>query len=239
MRNINILNQKKLTTYVVLALIFFSFFSSSVFSQSNIDSVDLDKVLQKRKKKFIKNNYLKGVISFTDLFPKCYEEKDSSEYTVQNNIYFVEENINTVWSQYKNIGLEQSYGGQLVKFGFLYSKSKNKLVYLKDEEYSGLQEGQILFIRLDLLKGFKKLVVAYEVTKVDDKNKIIQFCYMNNGISEGSQQIMLSETDTGNTKITHRTFFKSKSKFRDRRIYPGFHTRVVSELHQNLINSLH
>ncbi len=220
-------------------MIFFSFFSSSVFSQSNIDSVDLDKVLQKRKKKFIKNNYLKGVISFTDLFPKCYEEKDSSEYTVQNNIYFVEENINTVWSQYKNIGLEQSYGGQLVKFGFLYSKSKNKLVYLKDEEYSGLQEGQILFIRLDLLKGFKKLVVAYEVTKVDDKNKIIQFCYMNNGISEGSQQIMLSETDTGNTKITHRTFFKSKSKFRDRRIYPGFHTRVVSELHQNLINSLH
>jgi len=239
MRNVNILNQKKLTIYVVLAFIVFSFFSTSVFSQSNIDSVDLDKVLQKRKKKFINNNYLKGIISFTDLFPKCYEEKDSSEYTIQNDIYFIEEDINTVWSQYKNIDLEQSYGGQLVKFGFLYSKSKNKLVYLKDEEYSGLQEGQILFIRLDLLKGFKKLVVAYEVTKIDDENKIIQFCYMNKGVSEGSQQIMLSETDTGNTKITHRTFFKSKSKFRDRRIYPGFHTRVVSELHRNLINSLH
>ena len=232
-------NQRKSTAYVVLSLVFFSFFSTSVFSQSNIDSVDLDKVLQKRKKKFINNNYLKGILSFTDLFPKCYEEKDSSKYTVQNDIYFIEEDINTVWCQYKNISLEQSYGGQLVKFGFLYSKPKNKLVYLKDEEYSGLQEGQILFIRLDLLKGFKKLVVAYEVTKVDDENKIIQFCYMNKGISEGSQQIMLSETDTGNTKITHRTFFKSKSKFRDRRIYPGFHKRVVSELHQNLINSLH
>ncbi len=239
MKNSNSRNQIKSARYIVFALVFFSFFSKSVFSQSNIDSVDLDKVLQKRKKKFINNNYLKGIISFTDLFPKCYEEKDSSEYTVQNDIYFIEEEINTVWNQYKNISLEQSYGGQLVKFGFLYSKPKNKLVYLKDKEYSGLQEGQILFIRLDLLNGFKKLVVAYEVTKVDDENKIIQFCYMNKGISEGSQQIMLSESDTGNTKITHRTFFKSKSKFRDRRIYPGFHKRVVSELHQNLINSLH
>jgi len=239
MKNRNSRNQRKSTAYVVLSFVFFSFFSTSVFSQSNIDSVDLAKVLQKRKKKFVNNNYLKGIISFTDLFPKCYEEKDSSEYTVQNDIYFIEKDINTVWSQYKNIGLEQSFGGHLVKFGFLYSKPNNKLVYLKDEEYSGLQEGQVLFIRLDLLKGIKKLVVAYEVTKVDDENKIIQFCYMNNGISEGSQQIMLSETDTGNTKITHRTFFKSKSKFRDRRIYPGFHTRVVSELHQNLINSLH
>lgn len=239
MKNVNKIQTKKSAVSVAFLFIFFCFFSGSVFSQSNVDSVNLDKVLQKRKKKFIHNNYLKDIISFTDLFPKCYEEKDSAEYTVQNDIYYIDENINTVWSQYKNIDLEQSYGGQLVKFGFLYSKSKNKLVYLKDENYSGLQEGQILFIRLDLLKGFKKLVVAYEVTKVDDENKIIQFCYMNNGISEGSQQIMLSETEDGQTKVTHRTFFKSKSKFRDRRIYPGFHTRVVSELHQNLIKSLH
>ena len=113
------------------------------------------------------------------------------------------------------------------------------MIYLKDEDYSGIQEGQILFIRLDLLMGLKKLVVAYEITKIDAKNKIIQFCYMSNGISEGSQQIILSETDAGYTKITHKTIFKSNSKFRDRRIYPSFHTRVISELHQNLLNSLH
>ncbi len=239
MKNPRVLNKTKTVRNIVFLLLFFSFFHKPGFSQSNVDSIDLDKVFLKRKKTFIKNNYLTGIVSFTDLFPKCYDEKDSSKYTVQNNIYFIEEDINTVWSQYKNIDLEQSYGGHLVKFGFLFSKPDNKIVYLKDENYSGMQEGQIIFIRLDLLKGLKKLIVAYEVTRVDDENKIIQFCYMNNGISEGSQQIMLSEKEKGHTKITHRTFFKSKSKFRDRLIYPGFHTRVVSELHQNLINSFH
>ncbi len=239
MININIRNQNKLKRYTFLVLICFSFLSVSVFSQSNIGSIDLDKIFQKRKKKFINNNYLEGIKHFTDLSPKCYEEKDSSEFIVQNDIFFIEKDINTVWSQYKSIGLEQSYGGRLVKFGFLYSRSKNKLIYLKDEDYSGIQEGQILFIRLDLLMGLKKLVVAYEITKIDAENKIIQFCYMSNGISEGSQQIILSETDEGYTKITHKTIFKSNSKFRDRRIYPSFHTRVISELHQNLINSLH
>ncbi len=223
----------------MFAFVFFFGFTTHSFSQITADSVDLEKVFQKRKKKFINSQYLSGVVSFTDLFPKCYEEKDSLEYTIQNDIYFIEEDIHTVWNQYKNIDLEQSYSGQLVKFGFLFSKPENKLVYLKDEDYSGLQEGQIVFIRLDLLKGIKKLVVAYEVTNIDDENKIIQFCYMNNGISEGSQQIMLSETETGKTKITHRTFFKSKSRFRDRRIYPGFHSRVVGELHHNLMKSLH
>ncbi|MCF6367026.1 MAG: hypothetical protein L3J35_12595 [Bacteroidales bacterium] len=224
--------------YIAFLLIFFLFSDNLSYSQSNIDSVDLTKVLQKRKKKFIKNKYLKNIVSFNELFPKCYNEKDSSKYTIQNDIYFIDENINTVWDQYKNISLKESYSGHLVKFGFLYSKPENKLIYVNDE-YSGLKEGQIIFIRLDLLKGIKKLVVAYEVANVDDENKIIQFCYMNNGVSEGSQKIMLSEAENGQTKITHRTFFKSDSKFRDKRIYPGFHRRVVSELHHNLMNSFH
>lgn len=230
---------KKLSFFFSIFLAFFpGFFCLSVSAQSNIDSINLDKIKQKRKKKFVKNKYLKNIISFNDLFPKCYNTKDSLKYTVQNDIYYVDKEINTVWNQYKSIDLKQSYGGSLVKFGFLYSKHDNKLIYMKDNEYPGLQEGQIIFIRLDLFRGIKKLVVAYEVTKVDDLNKVIQFCYINNGISEGSQKIMLSETEIGHTKITHRTFFKSDSKFRDRKIYPGFHSRVVSELHNNLIKSL-
>ncbi len=223
--------------FFVILLIFF--LKPNSLAQSYIDSVDLEKVHQKRKKKFISNRYLNGIVSFNQLVPKCYIKADSAKYNVQYDEYFIEENINAVWSQYKSIDLNESYSGNLVKFGFLYSKKDNKLVYVNDKNYTGMKEGQIVFIRLDLLKGFKKLVVAYEVTSVDDENKSIQFCYMSNGVSEGSQKIMLSETEEGYTKITHKTFFKSKSKFRDRRIYPGFHKRVVSELHQNLINSLH
>ncbi|MCF6185021.1 MAG: hypothetical protein L3J56_10465, partial [Bacteroidales bacterium] len=78
----------------------------------------------------------------------------------------------------------------------------------------------------------------YEVTKIDDKKKMIQFCYINNGISQGSQRIFLYKTKEGFTKILHKTYYKSRSKLRDRRLYPIFHKRVVEELHHNLIKSL-
>jgi hypothetical protein len=225
-------------TFTLLILFITLCFSES-YGQSAVDSVDLNKVYQKRKKKFVKNKYLKNLNSFNQLLPTCYKTSDSSNFNLQIDEYYINKSINTVWNQYKNIDLKQSYSGNLVKFGFLYCKTENKIIYSGDKSYRGMREGQVVFIRLDLLKGIKKLVVAYEITEIDETHKTIQFCYIKNGISEGSQKIFLSETPNGNTKIIHKTFFKSNSKFRDKRIYPGFHKRVITELHQNLINSLH
>ena len=99
-------------------------------------------------------------------------------------------------------------------------------------------EGQVFFINLDLLGGLKKLVVAYEVTKVDDDNKTIQFCYINNGVSEGTQRIILSKTEDGETKGHHNKIYRSQSKIRDKFLYPGFHKMIVKELHKNLMITL-
>ncbi len=228
---------KYILRYLIIFFYFLLFFSINSYCQSSISSINLDKIFQKRKIKFIKNNYLKKTKSFLELYPTCYEKEDIDNYNIQNDSYIVDEDINVLWNQYKNIDLKSAYSGKLVKFGFLYSTIKNKLVYINDD-YSGLEVGQIVFIRLDLLKGIKKLVVAYEVTDIDDENKSIQFCYIKNGISEGSQTISLSNTQNGKTKITHNTIFKSNSKFRDKWIYPKFHRRVVKELHKNLISSL-
>ncbi len=219
---------------LTVLIIFIPFFSKSQHTTADINP---DKIHQKHKYKFIHNKYFKKSTVLNDLMPKCYDLSDTESYLTENDTFIVKENINTVWEKYKTISLKDIYCGKIVHFGFIYSKKKNKFIY-ENDDFDGMHEGQVYFIRLNLLGGIKKLIVAYEITKIDEEKKMIQFCYINNGISEGSQKIFLSKTKDGFTKILHKTLYKSKSKFRDHFLYPVFHRKVVAELHNNLIRSL-
>ena len=215
---------------LIIILLIFNPLSSA---QSCTDTIDTNHVFQKRKKKFIKNKYLLNINSFEELSPTCVDNNDTSSYCYQYETYYLKDDINKVWNSYKNISLPEIYSGHIVSFGFMYSKKKKKIFYIDSDSYEGMGEGQVFFINLDLLGGLKKLVVAYEVTKVDDDNKTIQFCYINNGISEGTQRIILSKTEDGLTKVQHNTIYRSQSKIRDKFLYPGFHKKIVKELHKN------
>lgn len=219
----------------MLILLIFSPVSSA---QTCIKAIDSDSVFQKRKKRFINNKYLQNISSFDELIPTCIDKNDSSSYNYQYETYYIKEDLNKVWNTYKSLSLPESYCGQIVSFGFLYSKPQKKLIYLDSKSFKGMKEGQVFFINLSLLGGFKRLIVAYEVTKIDDLNNTIQFCYINNGVSEGTQRIILSATKEGYTKIQHNTVYKSQSAVRDKYIYPRFHKKIVKELHKNLIISL-
>ena len=218
----------------ILFLFIFSFYASS---QNAVDCINPHKIHQKHKNNFIHNKYLDNLSSLDSLQPECYQINESETYRTQDDSFIVEENINTVWQKYKTISLKDAYCGELVSLGFVYSKNKKKIYYLNDD-YEGIHEGQIYFIRLNLLGGFKRIIVAYEVTKIDEKKKMMQFCYINNGVSEGSQRIYLYKTKEGFTKVEHKTFYKSHSKLRDQWLYPKFHKKIVSELHHNLMKAL-
>jgi len=221
----------------LLALVFS--FSYDTFGQYLTDSIDIDHIYQNRKKKFVKKNkYLQDIRSFDELNPTCVNESDSAEYNYQSETFYIKGNVNNVWNAYKNLSLPEIYSGHIISFGFMYSKQQKKLVYIDSNNYSGMNEGQVFFINLDLLGGLKKLIVAYEVTNVDEQNKVIQFCYIKNGISEGSQKITLTKAENGITKVQHNTIYKSHSKLRDKYLYPGFHKKIVKEFHKNLIVSL-
>ncbi|NPA68793.1 MAG: hypothetical protein GXO50_09320 [Chlorobi bacterium] len=223
--------------YFVVFSLFFSFTFFSVSSQNTVDCINPEKIHQKHKYKFIHNKYLENISYLDSLRPECYQNKDSENYNYQYDSFIIKEDINTVWEKYKTINLKDAYSGNLVSLGFVYSKRKKK-IYYADDNYDGIKEGQIYFIRLNLLGGLKRIVVAYEVTRIDDKRKTIRFCYINNGISTGSQQILLHKTENNFTKVEHKTFYKSKSKFRDKHLYPKFHKKVVAELHHNLMKAL-
>jgi hypothetical protein len=209
----------------------------TAFSQP-VDHINLMKMPPKMKRKILQCSYLQNIKDFNELYPTCFDPQDSMNYRYQEENFIIKEDINKVWKLYKSLNINDSYSGHIVDFGFIYSKNEHKFMYLDEPDYEGMKEGQVVFISLNIPSGIKKLMVAYEVTNIDEYNKSIRFCYMNNGISSGSQEIVLNRTSKGFTKVTHHTAYRSESKFRDIFIYPFFHRLIVKELHANLMKSL-
>jgi hypothetical protein len=130
-----------------------------------------------------------------------------------------------------------AWTGQLVKFGFLFSRPKNKFIYAENAN-EPIRVGNIIYVNLSLLKGLKNMGVAFEITRLDEPSKTICFCYLRDGVSQGSQEISFSEMSNGDTMISHVTHYKSRSAFRDRELYPIFHAKFVGEFHQNVLRQI-
>ncbi|RPH33377.1 MAG: hypothetical protein EHM93_05355 [Bacteroidales bacterium] len=204
-----------------------------LYAQLHLTSVDFDRVPQKKVQGLLKQQFEGGVNYFIELKPSCYNVQDSSRYSHQNSSHIIKETILKVWVKLKSIRPKDEYRGRMVSFGFLYSKNKDKIFYDNDD-IKGIEEGEVLYLNLKLLGGIKNIAVALEVTKVDEENKIIRFCYLNNGMTEGTQQVRLIEDKDGNTVISQESKYRNKSKFREKRLYPIFHRQAVNELHANI-----
>jgi hypothetical protein len=121
----------------------------------------------------------------------------------------------------------------MISFGLQYSRKTGKVCYL-DDQYHGMEVGVVIVLNLRLFWGLLNIAVAHQVMEIDEANRRIKLCYMACGASEGSQWISLFETEDGYTGIQHETLYKSKSDFRDTRVYPRLHSRAVAEFHQNV-----
>jgi hypothetical protein len=207
--------------------------SSLLYAQLPIATINLNRIHQKKVRELVQNQYQSGIVNFTDLKPTCYIVQDSLDYSIQKSSNVIREVIQKVWSRLKSLKPKDEYSGKMVSFGFLYSKRLNQVFY-SDDEFKDIEEGEIYFLNLKLLGGIKNIGVALEVTKVDEANKTIQFCYLNNGMTEGSQIVKLVGTSDGNTIISQETRYKNKSKFREKNLYPIFHQKAVNELHDNI-----
>jgi hypothetical protein len=93
-------------------------------------------------------------------------------------------------------------------------------------------------VNLRLLRGIKNLGVAFEVTRLDPVSRTICFCYLKDGVSQGSQEIKFTELPNGDTCISHLTHYRSHSAFRDRELYPIFHAKFVGEFHENVFRQI-
>ena len=195
--------------------------------------VDFKKVQQKTVKKFIANFGLHKPTGFTEMRPECYDPARESSYHVHRKTFLIRNNVDSVWNAYTTIHPKEAWCGTMVSFGLQYSRKKNSINYLNDD-YSGMEKGQIIILNLRFLWGSFNIAVAHEVSEVNEQNRTIKLCYMRGGASEGSQIITLRETKDGHTEVSHKTFYKSNSNFRDTRLYPRLHTKAITEFHLNV-----
>lgn len=75
----------------------------------------------------------------------------------------------------------------------------------------------------------------FEISKVDHENKIIEFTYLKDNKSNGRQTLYFSEVD-GVTTIEHYTIYNSGSDFRDKNLYPHFHTVALDDFHNRMFD---
>ena len=205
------------------------------FSMSTIISkrVDHSRINQKKVSEFIVSNGLESPSDFPRMRPTCYDPAFETSYHRHYEVFLIKQSVEKVWRIYESIHPREAWVGSMVSFGVQYSQQDNTLNYL-DDEYAGMQPGQLLILNLRLLMGLINIAVAHQVAEVNEEEKSFKLCYIKGGASEGSQWISLHETEDGHTEVRHLTLYKSDSRFRDTMLYPRLHTKAIAEFHQNI-----
>jgi hypothetical protein len=208
------------------------FYSVAIAQDSE---VNLERISQRKLKKSLLSTKLFLADNLRKLVPTCPNVNDSTYYR-HTYTTFIDAPIDSVWKAYNTMSPSKMWQGKFTSFGFAYARNNGQLFY-QDETFDHLEEGQIQFLSLRYMGGIFKLNIAHELISIDEKTKRLQFCYMEYGKSQGTQIIILKE-ENGRTEVTHDTYYKSDSKFRDKRIYPFFHEKTVEALHAHVGDSI-
>lgn len=195
--------------------------------------VDFERIHQKKIRKLLVRNNLFQKKDFKKQEEVCSVSGDET-FSRHFISFVVKDSPENTWKAYKSPCPRKTWCGKMTSFGVLYSSDDKDFTY-SDGEIDSLGSGQIFYIQLHLLGGLFKLAVANKITDVDNENRVMKLCYLSNGASEGSQYIRLTETVEGYTLIEHESFFKSKSKFRDKKLYPKIHEKIIREYHGNVL----
>lgn len=195
--------------------------------------IDFNKIRQDKVKNFIIKFGLDSLPGWLRIKAFCYDPTQEASYRKHFQSFIIRKDIEAVWKAYITIHPKEAWNGEMVSFGVQFSKQSNSINYLTDA-YLGMEEGQIIILNLSLLWGLINIAVGHKVAEINEQDRLIKLCYLQGGASEGSQWIRLYETPEGFTKVDHLTLYKSNSKFRDTVLYPRFHTKAITEFHDNV-----
>jgi hypothetical protein len=199
-------------------------------------SIALDKIPQKRIREFIQVQLDNNIHSPSEVKSTYSKGDDLSSHLMHEEIYTIPFPLDIVWTHYVKANPNEVWNGKMLSFGLMVSKHEDEVMYV-GEDYTEAKVGQVFYINLNIF-GLVTVAVSHEIIAVESDKKYFELSYVEGGKSVGKQRISFFETGEGETHIVHTTYYKSDSNFRDRYIYPFFHTRAIGEYHGNMVNSL-
>ncbi|SOE20343.1 hypothetical protein SAMN06298216_0838 [Spirosomataceae bacterium TFI 002] len=190
-----------------------------------------------KTKSYLRLHNLKNTSDLKLIIPTCYTQDKEKEFNLHQKSYLVNYPIDQVWDAYLNIPPSKAWSGKKIQFSFSFDFDKDQISYTKDK-YEGLRVGQLIFLEIKLAFGLVKLAVTHQVNEISEAKKSMKFCYVEGGKASGSQMLSLVKKGENQTEVVHNTYYKSDSKFRDKRLYPTIHESIINEFHRNVFNFL-
>jgi hypothetical protein len=203
------------------------------FGQMMLDDINLDKIPQRTVRKYIESQLEEGKHDFSELQPSWSSGNDLSSFSKKEMTFYLKGNFADIWKGYVSADPSKSWNGRKISFGLLLLKFPNRIYYDHDP-ITGVDLGQVYFLKLKILQGIYGLPVAFEIINVDEENKIIEFSYLEGNKSIGVQQVKFIDIGDDRTEIIHTSYYKSDSHFRDKWMYPHFHKVIIKDFHRNM-----
>lgn len=200
-------------------------------------SIEFDRIPQKGIHGFIHEQMSKNVLSPSDIKSTYTKGQDLSSYLNHEEIFKLPYPPEKVWEHYMKANPTKVWNGKMLSFGLMVSKYEDEIMYI-GEEYSEAKVGQVFYLTINVLGGLIKVPVAHEIIAIEPEKQYFELSYVDGSKSIGKQRISFFRTGEGHTRIVHTTYYKSDSNFRDRYVYPYFHTKAISEYHHNMLNSI-
>lgn len=198
-----------------------------------LDNIDLERIQQRSIRKYIEGQIEEGKHQFVDIQPSWNSAIDLSSYRKNEMTFLLKGDFTEIFEGYISADPSKSWNGRKISFGLLLLKFPGMIFYDHDQ-IKGIDLGQIYFLNLKLLYGIYGLPVAFEIIKVDEENKIIEFSYLEGNKSVGLQQVKFIDMGDERTEIIHTSYYKSESRFRDKWMYPHFHKIIINDFHRNM-----
>jgi hypothetical protein len=166
-----------------------------------------------------------------------YSLSDNSEssktgYYHCESVYAINKPLNEVWDFYTSLDAKDAWNSDVSKFVESYDKAHSSYHSSRSSAFDTLGVGKVFLVELHFLK-YITLPVIFQITKVDRKNRLLEFTYMKENRSNGFQQLQFEERN-GVTFIKHTSYYRSGNKFRDWFIYPRFHREATDDFHKRI-----
>ena len=216
------------------ALLFVSAFISQSSSSQIPQTIKLEEIPQRKIRNYMVSSEIDQMNDFSSIHSSWKSDIDESEFNVNEKTFFLNKKLSAVWNCYRHVNFVKAWDGKSVKFGLLIVKSSNSVVYANSPILPEADTGQVYFLDLKLIKGLFNIPVAFEVTKIDEGLRVLEFSYIDGNKSEGKQTISFFDNGDGTTRIVHKSYFRSNSSFRDKILYPFFHKKFIREFHENM-----